>query len=123
MSRLGLPALVLFAAFLPPRAEAQQFWEDDYDAYATGAPIAGQGGWETFNNIPAADAIVTSAQALSPPNALRISGPANVIRPFGSGAPTGDLYVKLFIPSNQTGEVWLRIPNTYSPGGAVNWSV
>ena len=96
--RLGFMGLVLLAAVLPAGVEAQQFWQDSFDAYATGSPIAGQGGWETFDNNPAANAIVTNAPALSPPNALRISGPANVIRPFGTGAPTGDLYVKVFIP-------------------------
>ena len=43
MSKLGLTGLVLLAAVLPAAVEAQQFWQDSFDAYATGTPIAGQG--------------------------------------------------------------------------------
>jgi hypothetical protein len=124
MTKLAILSALVLAAVLPSAVEAQPFWQDNFDAYATGSPIAGQGGWEAWDNNPAFNTIVTNATVLSPPNALLVGGPANVIRPFGgNGAPTGDLHVKVFIPSNQTGEVWLRIPNTYVPGGTVNWSV
>jgi len=123
MSKLALMALVL-AGVVPAMAQAGDFpWIDGLDTYVTGSLIAGQGGWETFDNNPAFDTIVTNAQAFNPPNSLLIGGPANVIRPFPTGAPTGDLYFMVFIPSTHTGEVWLRIPSAYTPGGPYSWAV
>ena len=59
---LGVVAAVAFA--LP--AQAQTFF-DNFDSYAAVSTIAGQGGWESWDNSPAADTTVTNAQSYSSP--------------------------------------------------------
>jgi hypothetical protein len=125
MSTPRFLAALFLAAATAPMVEAQQTWpwEDTLDRYATGSLIAGQGGWETWDNNPAFDTIVTNAQSFNPPNSLLVSGSTNVIRPFPGGAPTGDLYFRVYIPSTHTGEVWLTVPSQYTPGGPYQWAV
>jgi hypothetical protein len=125
MSTLRFLAALFLAAATAPMVEAQQTWpwEDTLDRYATGSLIAGQGGWETWDNNPAFDTIVTNANSFNPPNSLLVSGSANVIRPFPGGAPTGDLYFRVYIPSTHTGEVWLTVPSAYTAGGPYSWAV
>jgi hypothetical protein len=122
MSKLWiLPVLVLVAA-VPARVDAQ-FFDEHFDTYATGSTIAGQGGWETWDNNPAANTTVVSTQSFTPPNSLLISGTADIVHQF-TGVTSGTWYAKtmVFIPSTQTGESWFILLNTYAPGGPYNWS-
>jgi hypothetical protein len=124
MRKAAFLGALIMAGVTPALVEAGEFpWIDTVDSYATGSLIAGQGGWEAFDNNPAFDTIVTSVQSFNPPNSVLVSGAANVIHPFPTGAPTGDLYFKVYIPSTHTGEVWLGIPSAYTPGGPDSWAV
>ena len=125
MSKIALLAALFLAAVILPAVEArgQVGYEDTFDSYATGSLIAGQRGWETWDNNPAFNTIVTDAQSLTPPNALLLAGPADVLQQFTDVAGPWDLFLKVYIPSTQTGEVWVRLANTYAPGGPYNFSV
>jgi hypothetical protein len=116
-------ALVLLAAALPATVQAQ-FFSDGFDSYVTGSTIAGQGGWETWDNNPGADTIVTGAQFFSSPNSLFDAGPADIVHQF-AGVSSGFWYAKarVYVPSTQTGEMWFIMLNTYAPLGVDNWSV
>lgn len=98
-------------------------WEDNFDRYATGSMIAGQGEWQTWDNNPAFNTIVTDAQSYDAPNSLLVAGSADVLQQYSNVEGPWDLYVKVYIPSTQTGEVWIRLANTYAPGGPYNFSV
>jgi hypothetical protein len=123
MRGLCLLAVGLLVAVLPAPVQAQLL-SDGFDTYATGSNIAGQGGWETWDNNPAADTIVTNAQADTPPNALLDAGPADIVHQF-AGVNSGVWHAKAraFVPSTQTGEMWFILLNTYQPLGPYNWSV
>jgi len=124
MSKLWFLAVAVFvgAAALPASVDAQVL-DDRFDTYANGSPIAGQGGWETWDNNPTANTTVTNQQAFSTPNSLLITGAADIVHQF-TGVTAGTWYVKTFvrIPSTQTGESFVILLNTYAPGGPYNWS-
>jgi hypothetical protein len=118
-------ALVCFAvaclALAPAAAEAQYFFEN-FDSYANGSDIIGQGGWDGWDG-GAYPAYVTNFQSYSSPNSLSIVDPADVVQQF-SGISSGSWWarVRVYIPSGQTGDAYFIMLNTYSPGGTQNWS-
>ncbi len=63
-------------------------WTDNFDSYATGSQLIGQGGWEGWDNNPAAGALTSSAQALSAPNSAAILGATDLVHQY-SGYTSG----------------------------------
>lgn len=118
---------VLVAAVLaavPVSVQAQAL-TDHFDTYAAGSTIAGQGGWETWDNAPGADATVVNNQSFTTPNSLRVSGAADVVHRF-TGINSGIWYarVQTFVPSTATGDLFYILLNQYAPLGTNNnWSV
>lgn len=123
MRGLWVLAAVSLVASAPVTVEAQFFF-DTFDTYANGSPIAGQGGWETWDNNPAADTIVTNAQSFTPPHSLLVAGPADIVHQF-AGVNSGVWYAKAmtYVPSTQVGEMWFILLNSYAPAGFQHWSV
>ncbi len=101
----------------------QLLWADNFDSYSDGTFIAGQGGWENWDNDPAFDTLVTDALSRSAPNALLIEGAADVVQRF-SGATAGQwrLVCWQYIPASFTGDSYVLVLNTYNPGGPNNAS-
>ncbi len=114
--------VVLAMAFALP-AQAQ-FFADNFDSYASGAGIIGQGGWEGWDASPAADAMVTTLQSFSSPNSLAVSGAADVVHQF-AGVSGGVWYAKVqtYVPASQSGELFFIILDQYAHGGPYHWSV
>lgn len=124
MKGLWALAAVSLVAAAPATLEAQ-FFTDNFDAYLAGSTIAGQGGWETWDNNPAADTTVVTTQAFSSPNSLLVAGAADIVHRF-TGVNSGIWYVRTrtFIPSTQVGEAWFILLNQYAPlAPNNNWSV
>jgi hypothetical protein len=126
-SRIGLVLLVGCLVALPGTVQAQ-FFSDNFDSYAAGSTIAGQGGWETWGGNPAANAPVVNNLSYTPPNSLGVSGSADIVHQF-AGVTAGTWYAKAqtYVPSTQSGELYLVILNRYDGGAcagtACNWSV
>ena len=101
----------------------QLLWSDNFDSYSDGTFIAGQGGWENWDNDPAFDALVNEAQRRSAPNSLTIEGAADVVQRF-SGATSGQwrLVCWQYIPTSFTGDSYVLVLNTYNSGGPYNAS-
>lgn len=122
---LGVVAAV--ACALPATVQAQLF-SDNFDSYAVGSGIQGQGGWDTWGGSPGANAFVTNSFSYTAPNSLAVSGGADVVHTFG-GLTTGTWYAKVqtYVPSSQTGELFFIILNRYDGGTCAgtdcNWSV
>jgi hypothetical protein len=57
-------------------------WSDNFDSYPLGSGLHGQGGWEGWGNDPTLDALVTDAQAFSPPHSADIVGGADLVHEF-----------------------------------------
>jgi hypothetical protein len=123
MSKRLFLAVAVSLAALPARVDAQFFF-DNFDSYATGSMICGQGGWECWDTNPAADTTVTNAQSFNPPNSLLIAGGADIVHQF-TGVTSGVWHARavVYIPSTHTGESFFILLNEYQPGGPNNWSV
>lgn len=124
MRGLWVLSAAALAAAVPATVEAQ-FFADNFDSYLAGSTIAGQGGWETWDNAPGANTTVTTTQAFSTPNSLLVAGPADIVHRFtGVNSGTWFARARVFIPSTQTGEAWFILLNRYAPLATNNnWSV
>lgn len=119
LSMIGVAVLVLA---VPATVQAQLFF-DNFDSYAAGSSIIGQGGWDGWDG-GGWDAFVSSAQAASAPNSLAVSGTADVVQQF-SGVSGGTWYakVKTYVPGGQTGDLFFIILDEYAHGGPYHWAV
>ncbi len=116
--------LVAFAAL---SANAFAVWSDNFDSYATGSQLIGQGGWEGWGNDPGAGALTSNAQALSAPNAAAIGGGSDLVHQF-SGVNSGawTFSTGIYMPSGRAGTTYFILMNTYSPSGPWlngHWSI
>ncbi len=121
---LFLAVAVSVVAALPARADAGAFFTDSFDTYVTGSNIAGQGGWETWDNNPGADTTVVDTQAFNLPNSLLVAGNADIVHTFAN--VTRGLWqarVMTYVPSTQQGDMFFILMNTYlPPHSGPDWS-
>ncbi len=126
-SKVFCAALVGCLMALPGVVQAQFFF-DNFDSYAAGSNIAGQGGWETWAGDPGANTTVVNSHSYSPPNSLDLSGTADIVHQF-AGVSTGTWYLKarFYVPSTQLGDLYFIALNRYDGAcaavGACDWSV
>ena len=97
---------------------------ENFDAYATGSQMHGQGGWKGWDNVPGAGALVSSAQAVSAPNSVAIAGGSDLVHQY-SGMDSGRwLYsAKQYVPSTSSGSSYFILMNSYNDGGPYSWAV
>ena len=102
--------------------------DEDFDDYDLGN-ICGQGPWEPWDLNPDVCGEVSDAQAVSGANSLFLvgsAGPAGddvVIVPDTIEGGQWTLKCQTFVPEDMTGQGWIIMLNTYSHGGAKNWSL
>ncbi len=109
----------------PPDIHGPTLFFEDFDSYADGSDMHGQGGWKGWGNNPAAGALVTSDQAHSAPHSVDINGPSDLVHEF-SGFTAGQWVFTAwaYVPANAvTGPSFFILLNTYADGGPNNWSV
>lgn len=116
---------VLVLGGLTGAASAQ--WSDNFDSYATGSQMHGQGGWKGWQNDPGSGALTSSAQALSAPNSVAIGGSSDLVHEY-SGVTSGawTYYANVFMPTGRTGTTYFILMNRYSDAGGFQngwWSV
>lgn len=98
-------------------------WIDHFDTYTSGSQIHGQGGWQGWDNDPAASALVSSTQAHTGTNSVDISGGTDLVYRFSGHTGTWVLSARQYIPSSFSGTSYFIMLNTYNDGGPYNWSV
>lgn len=112
-----LSALVLFPGY------ALADWSEDFDSYAPGSGLHGQGGWHGWDNDPAFNAYITDVQALSPPHSVNITGSADMVHEFtGYSAGVWTFTAWQYVPTDFSGTSYFILLNTYVNGGPNNWS-
>ncbi|MGE4618552.1 MAG: hypothetical protein AAEJ04_01945 [Planctomycetota bacterium] len=132
MRKWNFPALQVFGLFvallIAPGLQAQLLDFDDFESYAVGSTIAGQGSWQTWDFDPNVDSDVVDTFALSGlpigSNALELSPADDIVRTFGG--LTGGAFSftsQTYIPSGQAGNYYFILLNTYDGSGSgYNWS-
>jgi hypothetical protein len=131
---LRLPARALLLAVLtcclatalPARGAV---FQENFDSYANGSQIIGQGGWVGWDNDPTVGAVVSSLYSESAPNSIRIFGTSSssytdLVRQF-SGYTSGrwQLSASQYIPTASIGKTYVILPNNYNHNGPYNWTV
>lgn len=100
-------------------------FSENWDSYAVGSNVHGQGGWKGWQSDPNAGAFVDDAHSVSPSNAINIEGPSDLIHEF-SGYTSGvyTITAQQWIPGDFSGETYFIFENVYSDVdvNVISWS-
>ena len=124
MNKITRLMTVCAALLLIVPAASALDWSDNFDSYALGTGLIGQGGWDGWEGSAAADAFVSDTQSLSAPHSLLSVPTTDIVQEFtetgGDWIMTGYCY----IPSGSTGKQYFIMLNTYDGGTSTfDWSV
>ncbi len=98
-------------------------WEDNFDSYANGSGLHGQGNWEGWNNDPAFDAYVTDIYSYSSPHSVAISTTSDIVQPFSETSGEWIMTSWHYVPSSSTGQQYWILCNTYPTSYNEDWSL
>jgi hypothetical protein len=99
-------------------------FSDNFDSYTAGQKLCSQNStnWTTWSNAPgtAEDAVISTEQASSPSNSLKITGTNDIIYRF-SNQTSGvfDIDFNYYVPSTGSG-AYFNLQHYYNPG--VEWA-
>ncbi len=103
-------------------AGAQGFTED-FESYAAGSAMHGQGGWKGWDNVAGSGAPVSSKYAYSGSKSVEIIGTSDLVHEFAISGNRWVFSAMQYIPSGSTGSTYFILLNTYRDGGPDDWSV
>ncbi len=109
----------------PDNAPLGVEYKDNFDSYADGSQVAGQGDWQGWDGSAAAGALVSSAFSLSAPHSVDIVGASDLVHQF-AGYTSGQWVFTAwqYVPSGTTnGPTFFILLNTYTDFGPYNWSL
>src|SRR5688572_9614586 len=76
-----------------------QYFED-FDSYASGSQIVGQGGWEAWRNLPNTGALLSNTYSSTGPNSLAAAQNTDVLhRHFGYTSGKWTYKTEVYVPS------------------------
>lgn len=118
---VGAVMAFCLAAAIPANAQFQFL---DNFSYVDGSNLHGQAGWQGWDNVASAGAVVSSAFSYSAPTSVNITGGSDLVHRF-IGATSGlwTFSVRQYIPSTSTGTSYFILLNQYNDGGPYDWSV
>ncbi len=112
-------------AWLAAVAPVGAQWFENFDTYANGSQIHGQGGWQGWDNSAAAGALVSRAASFSAPHSIAITGASDLVHRYSGYSSGVWVYsVRQYIPASvTTGTSYFILLNTYNDRGPYDWSV
>jgi len=122
MKRLRIAAVALVIVGVSSIAWAQDFTEN-FDSYAAGSAMHGQGGWKGWDNAAGAGAPVSSKYAFSGKNSVEVLGTSDLVHEFNITGGRCIFSAMQYIPSGLTGDTYFILLNQYRDGGPDDWSV
>jgi len=123
MRSLRVAVSLLLIVGVSSAASASLFM-DDFEAYAPGSALHGQGGWKGWGNDPGAGAPASNVQASSGSISAEIAGGADLVHEFNLAGGIMELSAMQYIPTGATGTSFFILLNTYDDAGASNdWSL
>ncbi|HRI56725.1 MAG TPA: hypothetical protein PK170_06480, partial [Anaerolineae bacterium] len=99
-------------------------WSDNFDSYATGSQLHGQGGWKGWANDPSAGALTSGQQFRSSPNSAAILGASDLVHEYAETSGQWVYTAWQYVPADFTGQTYFIMLNSYDDAGSSNnWSV
>ncbi len=99
-------------------------FEEDFESYAVGSQIHGQGGWAGWDGAISAGAPVSDAFAYSGTKSIEIVPTADLVHQFDAVGGRWIYTTMMYIPSGGSGTTWFIMLNTYTEGGdPKDWSI
>jgi len=105
-------------------------WSDNFDSYATGTQLVGQGGWKAWDNsATAGTSSLLGSPAFSTPNSVRIYGVvggaySDVVHQYaGYSSGVWRYSGKQYITGNSTGQSYFILLDKYVDGGPDHWAI
>ena len=121
MRNLRVVVVVLAIVGVPSVASA--VFTEDFDGYATGSQLHGQGGWKGWDNDPFWGAPTSALHSFSPDNSAEIGGWSDLVHEFNVAGGLWQLSTMQFIPYGSTGLNYVILLNEYNDYGPYDWSV
>jgi hypothetical protein len=103
-------------------AWASQF-SDDFESYAAGAGLHGQGGWKGWNNSAGADAVISNLYASSGRQSVEIARDSDLVHEFSLSGGKWVVTAMQYVPTGSYGVSYFILLATYNDGGPNTWSV
>lgn len=124
-SPLKMGVAVLAVCAMSAASARGEIFTENFDTYATGSQMHGQGGWKGWDNGAAAGAVTSDAFAVSAPNSLNISGSADLVHEFDVVGGQLQFTAMQYIPTDFTGKSYFILLNTYEDNNSAvdRWSV
>ncbi len=115
-------SMVMFCVLtLPGTASAD--WSENFDSYALGSGLHGQGGWHGWDGSSAYNAYVTDLYSHSAPHSAAVSGATDIVQEFQNYTAGVWLFTTWqYIPTGFSGISYFILLNTYNDFGPYNWS-
>jgi len=105
---------------------AAQVFSEDFESYAPGSEMHGQGGWKGWDNTPSAGAPTSGVYFYGGAISVEIGGATDLVHEFDITGGRWVMRAMQYIPSGTTGENFFILLNTYNDagvnGGAKDWS-
>jgi hypothetical protein len=126
MFLLGASVTVTSAENYQPESNPssmEYYWSENFDSYATGSTLGGQGGWFPWEDNPAADANVTDIQSHSPSNSVEIKGGCDMVHQW-ENVNYGNCTFRIwtYVPSDFEGSIYIILLSLYN-GASSNWDL
>jgi len=112
---------VLTSLVVAATASAQN-WSDNFETYAIGSPLEGQGGWVGWDGINTTNTVVSGAFAQSGTRSIQPNPGSDTVQQFTP--PTVGTWVfkgQVYAPTGFASNLDYMIMNKYSHGGPYEW--
>ena len=115
--------LVVVAMLAMTVTGARAEFVEDFDSYATGSSLHGQGGWKGWDNDPTWTAPTSGAQFVSAPNSAEIGGTADLVHEYNVAGGQVTYFAQQLVPRGGSGQNYFILLNQYNDLGPYDWSV
>jgi regulation of enolase protein 1 (concanavalin A-like superfamily) len=99
------------------RASAEAF-KDDFESYAVGSNIHGQGGWKGYNNNPDLGALVSDAFACNGSRSIEVADKGDLIHEYDITGGKWLFSVMQYVPSESAGYAYVYLLSQYDDRSA-----
>ena len=125
MRVLSIVSILATATLVSLAGPASGQWSDNFDSYAAGSLLEGQGGWTHWNNAAAGGGQISNSFAASAPNSTAIAAGSDSVQEF-MGLNSGSFLIRadVYTPTSFVGKSYLIVLNKYNvSGGAYEWGI